>query len=47
MQVATAAAALGDRGDAVREARAAVASFSALGAQPDAKAALTLLDHLA
>ena len=47
MQVATAAAALGDRGDAVREARAALASFSALGAQPDAKAALTFLDHLA
>jgi hypothetical protein len=46
MQAAIAAAALGDRGHAVREARAALASFSALGAQPDTDAGLVFLDHL-
>jgi tetratricopeptide (TPR) repeat protein len=44
MQVASAAAALGDRGEAAREARAALASFSELGAQRDMEAAAAFLD---
>jgi hypothetical protein len=47
MQAATAAAALGDRGDAVREARAALVSFSELGARRDIEAATALLAQLA
>ena len=46
IQVATAAAALGDREDAVREARAALASFVALGAQREIRVAADLLDQL-
>lgn len=47
MQAATAAAALGDPGDAARETRAALASFSELGARRDIEAAMALLDQLA
>jgi tetratricopeptide (TPR) repeat protein len=46
IQVATAAADLGDRAEAVREARAALASFSQLGAKRDIGAVSALLEHL-
>jgi hypothetical protein len=47
MQVAAAATNLGDRDDAVREARAALTSFSELGARLDKDAAEGLLARLA
>jgi tetratricopeptide (TPR) repeat protein len=46
MRVASAAAALGDRGDAAREGRAALSRFEQLGARLDIKAATAFLDHL-
>jgi hypothetical protein len=47
MQLAAAATTLGDRDDAVREARVALTSFSELGARLDIDAAEGLLAHLA
>ena len=47
MRVASAAAALGDRGEAAREARGALAAFEQLGARLDIEAATRFLDHLA
>jgi len=47
LRAASAAAALGDRGEAVREARAALASFSELGARRDIEAATAFLDQVA
>jgi tetratricopeptide (TPR) repeat protein len=47
LAAASAAAALGDRGEAVREARAALASFSELGARRDIEAATAFLDQVA
>ena len=43
---ARAAVALGDPGDAARQARSALATFEQLGARLDAEAASTVLDQL-
>ncbi len=43
---ARAAAALGDRADAARQARSALAAFEQLGARLDIKTAAAFLDHL-
>ncbi len=46
LRVARAAAALGDRADAVRQARSALAAFQQLGASIDVETAAALLDQL-
>jgi hypothetical protein len=46
MRVASAAAAIGDRVDAVREGRAALATFTQLGARLEMEAAAAFLDQL-